>query len=527
MNVEEGDYESLLSLDVHALKPKLMIGNITEVKKVIGFINARDGMSIKLEGSKAKLIDIILQHVSDLRAPAVRATVLQSELGDHRAVAAAKPGSMAAITQKVAEASNATVEQTSAIMQAAKHHDAQQEQRVSAASLAPVQFVQRESVSVLDVGNSVASKAGGGGNGSSSGGRGGLQHLGGTGGAEVAGGTSTGGLPLEAPQPHPKDQMDIDRSESVYQRFVMSSPQPTQRSLGAHSGLTPQVENTRQTVDDFLASAAPSLAALPDPPILPGGEVDPTLKAILEGVNEIRANAVTKQTLQELYLLQRSEYQAFVQAETVPLHNAMSHVAHDVVELQRGQVEQFDRVGRLESRVDSWAASSGSEPGPELNDPARRQVAFIGFGESTTVTERIAAMDAFMATHFEDIKTVHTNLFPDKTGRPSRNGFVQFGSPKQASYIVDAVKSRNLKVGGHNAVEVKRALTEIDRNRNWALRTAEGIVRKSPKAHGKAVSVKKADGRGVYVDSVPAFVQPQRHARDGIFQGEFSGLSLR
>ena len=177
--------------------------------------------------------------------------------------------------------------------------------------------------------------------------------------------------------------------------------------------------------------------------------------------------------------------------------------------------------------MDSWAASSGSEPGPDLNDVARRQVAFIGFGEATTFTERIAAMDAFMATHFADIKTVHTNLFPDKTGRPSRNGFVQFGSPKQASYIADTVKSRSLKVGGHNAVEVKRALTEIDRNRNWALRTAEGIVRKSPKAHGKAVSVKKADGRGVYVDSVPAFVQPQRHARDGIFQGEFSGLSLR
>ncbi len=314
-------------------------------------------------------------------------------------------------------------------------------------------------------------------------------------------------------------------AQSVYERFQLS-PAPTRRGSGVHSGLTPTVDNTRQTVDDFLKDPGPTFSSMALPP-LPGDVVDPTLTAILEGVNEIRKTVVTKETLNEFYALQRAEYQTYVQAETAPLHDGFQRLSSNFTALAKDSFEQFDRVGRLESRMDSWAASSGSEPGPDLNDVARRQVAFIGFGEATTFTERIAAMDAFMATHFADIKTVHTNLFPDKTGRPSRNGFVQFGSPKQASYIADAVKSRSLKVGGHNAVEVKRALTEIDRNRNWALRTAEGIVRKSPKAHGKAVSVKKADGRGVYVDSVPAFVQPQRHARDGIFQGEFSGLSLR
>ncbi len=322
--------------------------------------------------------------------------------------------------------------------------------------------------------------------------------------------------------------MDIDRSESVYQRFVMSSPQPTQRSLGAHSGLTPQVENTRQTVDDFLASAAPSLAALPDPPILPGGEVDPTLKAILEGVNEIRANAVTKQTMQELYLLQRAEYQAFVQAETAPLHSAVGHIARDVVELQRGQVIDSDRLGKLESRVEAGHPSgASSEPGPELHDPARRRVAFTNFPSNTTIPERIEAMDAFMATHFSDLKPLLTNLFPDKTGKPSRNGFVELVSPKQARFVTDATKSRGLVVAGYGAVEVKPALTDIDRNRIWALRTAEEIIRKSPKAHGKWVTVKKTDGRGVYVDGAPVFIQPLRYARDGIFQGQFADLTLR
>ena len=141
--IEVSDYKSLLALDVSDLKPKLMAGNITNIKSVIEVINARDGVSIKSDGSKAKLIDVILQHISDSRSSSVRATVLQSELGEQPAVAAAKPGSMAAVSQKVLATSNATEQQTIAMMQAAKQHDAMQEQRESAASLAPVSFVQR------------------------------------------------------------------------------------------------------------------------------------------------------------------------------------------------------------------------------------------------------------------------------------------------------------------------------------------------------------------------------------------------
>ena len=522
--IEVSDYKSLLALDVSDLKPKLMAGNITNIKSVIEVINARDGVSIKSDGSKAKLIDVILQHISDSRSSSVRATVLQSELGEQPAVAAAKPGSMAAVSQKVLATSNATEQQTIAMMQAAKQHDAMQEQRESAASLAPVSFVQRASVSALDVGHSVASKAGGGGgHGSSSGGRGGLQHLGGSGGAEVAGGTSSGGLPLEAPLPHPKDQMDIDRSESVYQRFVMSSPQPTQRSLGAHSGLTPQVENTRQTVDDFLASAAPSLAALPDPPILLGSEADPTLKAILEGVNEIRANAVTKQTMQELYLLQRAEYQAFVQAETAPLHNAVGHIARDVVELQRGQVMDSDRIGRLETRLDSGAPASA---GPNPNDIALRRVAFVGFPSESSVKERIAAMESFMSKHFADIRYGMVSLFPDNDGNDTVHGFVEVADRKVAKRVTSAVKSRSLKVDLFSGVVVKPAQTAIDRNRNWALRTADRLIRGHPAASGRWIETKRDKDRGIYVDGVKAFSQEPRYSKNGTFHGDFSGLKL-
>ena len=56
---------------------------------------------------------------------------------------------------------------------------------------------------------------------------------------------------------------------------------------------------------------------------------------------------------------------------------------------------------------------------------------------------------------------------------------------------------------------------------------AERLVKASPLATGKAVNVKKGEGRGVYVNAAPVFTQKPRHAKDGQLVGEFSGLKLR
>ncbi len=339
---------AVFSLDVKALRSRLQDGTIEQLREAIEFLNTRDSVELSVKGNKAQLMDRMLQHISSIRPASSRASVLQSELGD---VPARGPqaGSMQAIASKIGAHMESAA--AHALVQAATQHDVQAIGRPEA----DPHFVPRTAITGTDIGHAALEAGGGGGLGSSSrGGRGGVQHLlGGSGGAEVAGGT-TGGLPLEAPRaapqltatsPHPKESMEVDRSESIYQRFAISSPQLTQRSQGAHSGLTPQVENTRQTVDDFLASAVPSLAALPVPPPMPGATVDPTLKAILEGVNELRANTVTKQTMQEFHMLQRAEYQAFVQAENAPLHNAVDHLSRDMVEIQRGQVIDSERIG--------------------------------------------------------------------------------------------------------------------------------------------------------------------------------------
>ena len=200
---------------------------------------------------------------------------------------------------------------------------------------------------------------------------------------------------------------------------------------------------------------------------MPQGDAsDAVLKARVEGVtvlvhgiNEMRATAVTRQTLTEFYELQSHEMQVYVQAKSVPLHHSIQHI--------------IQNMGQLESRLANGNAEARSEP----HDPARRRVAFIGFGITTTADERIAAMDRFMKEHFADLRPIAINLFPGKSGLPSVNGFVEVCAPNQIRVILEAVKSRSLQINGHPGVKIKGALTDIDRARNWALTKAEEQIK--------------------------------------------------
>ena len=263
---------------------------------------------------------------------------------------------------------------------------------------------------------------------------------------------------------------------------------------------------------------------IPAPPMPAGDDTASVLKALLDGqsallqgVNDIRANAVTRQQLQAFHDLQATEMRTYVQAELAPVHNTLRQYSADV-----GSVN--DRVGRLELHSGTGAAR------PEPHDPARRRVAFIGFGAQTAVDERVSAMDNFIKSHFPNIRPSCVNLFPDKTGQPSLHGFVEFGSPQQARMITEGVRSRKLVLDGHAAVKIKPALTDIDKTRNWALSKAREIVQASPLNSEKSVTVQKGDRsgsvRGVYVNDIAAFTQADRFAKGWSFVGSYSHLKL-
>ena len=90
-----------------------------------------------------------------------------------------------------------------------------------------------------------------------------------------------------------------------------------------------------------------------------------------------------------------------------------------------------------------------------------------------------------------------------------------------------------MQVSGHTGVKIKAALTDIDRARNWALTTAEEIMKACPGAHGKTVKTEKGSGkgekaviRGIYVNGAIAYSQGERFSKHGMFVGEFSNLKL-
>ena len=97
-------------------------------------------------------------------------------------------------------------------------------------------------------------------------------------------------------------------------------------------------------------------------------------------------------------------------------------------------------------------------------------------------------------------------MFPDKTGRPSVNGFVEICSPQQARLVTNGVRAQNLQLDSHTNVKIKPALADVDKNRNWASMEAEELVKASPQSQGKQVSEQKGDRsetiRSVYVNEV-------------------------
>ena len=244
----------------------------------------------------------------------------------------------------------------------------------------------------------------------------------------------------------------------------------TQRSHDVHSGMTPQLQRERQKLTDFLADTEASMPPIPAPPMPQSDDPASVFKALLDGqaallqgVNDIRANVVTRQQLQAFHELQSTEMRTHVQAELAPIHNHLRQ--------QSAQVEvMVDRVAQVESRM---ASLTVSEARPEIHDPARRRVAFVGFGTQTSAQDRIRAIETFMQNNFSAMKPVCVNLFPDKDGRPSIHGFVEFCSPQQARMSLDTVKTQKLQVGGHEGVKIKPALTDIDKNRNWEIFAAE------------------------------------------------------
>ncbi len=305
--------------------------------------------------------------------------------------------------------------------------------------------------------------------------------------------------------------------------YLLSTP-VSRRSSEVRSGVTPEYKKQLETLDSFLDGALGLPVPLPLPSDAPQADV---LNRILEGVDALWENAVTKSSLKELVKLQRAEFKTFVQAETAPIHTAIDQLSQSFSALASDSVVQFDRVGRLETQVEalslSGAAPSG-EVNPNPNDPGLRQIAFKQFPEASSITDRISAMKAFMSKQFPEIQFGMVDLYADNQGEYTRNGFVEVSHPRIVRRVLKACKKDTLQCK-FSEVKIRQGTTAIDRARNWALFEAKRLV-ESAAGGNRSITLEHAKGRGVYVDKVQVFMQEPRYATGGTFLGEFRSLQL-
>ena len=152
-------------------------------------------------------------------------------------------------------------------------------------------------------------------------------------------------------------------------------------------------------------------------------------------------------------------------------------------------------------------------------DPAFQRVSFTEFPEHVLASEKVRHIEDFMAKHFVDIRYAYID------SHSAKSFFVHFGTPKSAKRVLDRVKEKSLKFG-LPGVKILPSLTSIDVSRNWALREAKEILEKDARNRGKSVEVRKAKGRGVYIENEPSFLQESRYDPRGKFAVPSADLKL-
>ena len=99
-----------------------------------------------------------------------------------------------------------------------------------------------------------------------------------------------------------------------------------------------------------------------------------------------------------------------------------------------------------------------------------------------------------------------------------------FGTPREIKASLEQIKDKHIASLAN--VKVSAALTSIDTSRNTCLYKAEEMIKTDQKLMGRSIDRKRTTGRGIYVDSVLAFLQKDRHDPKGTFEGEFQHLKF-
>ena len=236
---------------------------------------------------------------------------------------------------------------------------------------------------------------------------------------------------------------------------------------------------------------------------------DLLLKAIAsltEKVDNLATKSATKKDIDD-YVKHTKEY---VTGELAPLRAEIS--------------DMKVRLTAVEAKPGQPTASRGQSF--SRFDPAFRRIAFTGFPDTLAADGRIKEMEAIAAKFPRSGWQFADNFYagPRNNRKLSSAGFIEFRTEDAAKLFLDALPDRSVDLACGGKVKAKFALTDFNKQRNWALRKAEELIKAEPAATNKRVAI-DFSARVVKVDSSTAFEQGRDESR-GTFMGAFSALTL-
>ena len=161
-------------------------------------------------------------------------------------------------------------------------------------------------------------------------------------------------------------------------------------------------------------------------------------------------------------------------------------------------------------------------------DIANRRQSVIGFNESISAEQRVAAIESVIS-RFPNSPVHsggHFSAGPKDKRKLAKVSFIEFASEDMARTYLARIGGKGKQFETlHGAVTMKPSETRVNMERAWALRKAEELLKGACK-QGQPVKIEfGSKQRGVMVNGTKVFTQGQDDL-GGPFIGDYSFLSL-
>ena len=276
----------------------------------------------------------------------------------------------------------------------------------------------------------------------------------------------------------------------------------------APQGPSPLLATPHRRIVKKVFEETPAPPGLQDPPVAPVGEATPPW------VGSLLSSMSTMQQYMTSQLVTRDQLEAYHQAQTTSISEAVQPIRDDLEMLTA-------RVSSIEN------ASSDPKWKNDPNDVGYKRISVLGVGIADAL-QRIRAIEAWFAQNFPGVRVQDVgNYYKHTDGhrKISTASYVEFSNSDVRDDVFLAVPGKPALHMGGKQVDIKKGLTKLAMARNGALRDAVRVITEDPRFQG--ATPKKESGkkdRGVTVNG--NYVFSQGPSGPGSFLRPYQDLKL-